>query len=392
MATTDVSTDQQAAEASVAQSVRDYYGKVLASSADLKTTACCTDVAPPPHIAAALAEVHDEVMERFYGCGSPIPPALEGATVLDLGSGSGRDVYVLSQLVGPTGRVIGVDMTEEQLAVARRHQDWHAERFGHANTDFRHGYIEDLAGAGIPDASVDVVVSNCVVNLSPDKPRVLSEIFRVLKPGGELYFSDIFSDRRLPASLLDDPVLVGECLAGALYTEDFRRALERVGCPDARTLAASPVTISDPDIEVKIGFATFTSRTIRAFKLPLEDRCEDYGQVAVYHGTIAEHPHAFDLDDHHRLHTGKPALVCGNTADMLAATRYAAHFTVTGDKSQHFGLFPCTPAEGAAAWAWAPRPAAADQPDRGRAGAARGLTGWGPADVNRWAGPGPSAR
>lgn len=326
MATTDVSTDQQAAEASVAQSVRDYYGKVLASSADLKTTACCTDVAPPPHIAAALAEVHDEVMERFYGCGSPIPPALEGATVLDLGSGSGRDVYVLSQLVGPTGRVIGVDMTEEQLAVARRHQDWHAERFGHANTDFRHGYIEDLAGAGIPDASVDVVVSNCVVNLSPDKPRVLSEIFRVLKPGGELYFSDIFSDRRLPASLLDDPVLVGECLAGALYTEDFRRALERVGCPDARTLAASPVTISDPDIEVKIGFATFTSRTIRAFKLPLEDRCEDYGQVAVYHGTIAEHPHAFDLDDHHRLHTGKPALVCGNTADMLAATRYAAHF------------------------------------------------------------------
>lgn len=340
MATTDVSTDQQAAEASVAQSVRDYYGKVLASSADLKTTACCTDVAPPPHIAAALAEVHDEVMERFYGCGSPIPPALEGATVLDLGSGSGRDVYVLSQLVGPTGRVIGVDMTEEQLAVARRHQDWHAERFGHANTDFRHGYIEDLAGAGIPDASVDVVVSNCVVNLSPDKPRVLSEIFRVLKPGGELYFSDIFSDRRLPASLLDDPVLVGECLAGALYTEDFRRALERVGCPDARTLAASPVTISDPDIEVKIGFATFTSRTIRAFKLPLEDRCEDYGQVAVYHGTIAEHPHAFDLDDHHRLHTGKPALVCGNTADMLAATRYAAHFTVTGDKSQHFGLFP----------------------------------------------------
>ncbi|MDX3406096.1 hypothetical protein PV708_07630 [Streptomyces sp. ME02-6977A] len=109
------------------------------------------------------------------------------------------------------------------------------------------------------------------------------------------------------------------------------------------------MTISDPDIEVKIGFATFTSRTIRAFKLPLEDRCEDYGQVAVYHGTIAEHPHAFDLDDHHRLHTGKPALVCGNTADMLAATRYAAHFTVTGDKSQHFGLFPCTPAEGAAA-------------------------------------------
>ncbi len=344
MATIDVSPGHQTPVPSAADSVKDYYGKVLASSADLKTSACCTDVAPPPHIAAALGRVHDEVMERFYGCGSPIPPALEGATVLDLGCGSGRDVYVLSQLVGPAGRVIGVDMTEEQLAVAHRHQDWHADRFGYANADFRHGYIEDLEAAGIPDASVDVVVSNCVVNLSPDKPRVLSEIFRVLKPGGELYFSDIFADRRLPADLLDDPVLVGECLAGALYTEDFRRILERAGCLDARTVASSPVTISDPDIDRKIGFAAFTSRTVRAFKLPLEDRCEDYGQVAVYRGTIAEHPHAFDLDDHHRFHTGKPMLVCGNTADMLSTTRYAAHFTITGDKSRHFGLFPCAPA------------------------------------------------
>ncbi|MEU0337489.1 methyltransferase domain-containing protein [Streptomyces bobili] len=349
MATIDASPGQQRPHSPVAESVKDYYGKVLASSADLKTSTCCTDTAPPPHIAEALREVHDEVMERSYGCGSPIPPTLEGATVLDLGCGSGRDVYVLSQLVGPTGRVIGVDMTEEQLAVARRHQDWHAERFGYANTDLRHGYIEDLATAGIPDASVDVVVSNCVVNLSPDKRRVFSEIFRVLKPGGELYFSDIFADRRLPAPLLDDPVLVGECLAGALYTEDFRRILDRRGCPDARTVATSPVTISDPGIERKIGFAAFTSRTVRAFRLPLEDRCEDYGQFAVYRGTIAEHPHAFDLDDHHRFHTGKPMLVCGNTADMLGATRYAAHFTVTGDKSHHFGLFPCDPANGAVA-------------------------------------------
>ncbi|WAX77478.1 methyltransferase domain-containing protein [Streptomyces sp. KMM 9044] len=345
MATIGVRPERQEPDSTVAESVKDYYGRVLASSADLKTSACCTDAVPAPHIAAALGAVHDEVMERFYGCGSPIPPALEGATVLDLGCGSGRDVYVLSQLVGPTGRVIGIDMTEEQLAVARRHQDWHAKRFGHANTDFRHACIEDLAAAGIPDVSVDLVVSNCVVNLSPDKPRVLAEIFRVLRPGGELYFSDIFADRRLPAALLDDPVLVGECLAGALYTEDFRRVLEGTGCPDARTVADSPVTISDPGIRQRIGFATFTSRTVRAFKLPLEDRCEDYGQVAVYHGTVAEYPHAFDLDDHHRFHTGKPKLVCGNTADMLSATRYAPHFSVTGDKNRHFGLFPCGPGD-----------------------------------------------
>src|SRR6185503_7537838 len=103
----------------------------------------------PPHVAAVLPELHDEVKDRFYGCGSPIPPALEGATVLDLGCGSGRDCYVLSKLVGPNGRVIGVDMTEEQLAVARRHQAFHATKFGWANTEFRQGYIEDLAGAGI---------------------------------------------------------------------------------------------------------------------------------------------------------------------------------------------------------------------------------------------------
>ncbi|MBX9393916.1 methyltransferase domain-containing protein [Streptomyces sp. TRM72054] len=343
--TVDVSEESRTPGTSVEEAVKDYYGKVLASSADLKTSACCTDAAPPPHIAAALGRVHEEVLDRFYGCGSPIPPALEGATVLDLGCGSGRDAYVLAQLVGPTGRVIGVDMTDEQLAVARRHTDWQAQRFGYANVEFRRGYIEDLAAAGIGHASVDVVVSNCVVNLAPDKPRVLAEIFRVLKEGGELYFSDIFADRRLPAALMTDPVLVGECLAGALYTEDFRRLLERNGCTDARTVTASPVTIDDPDIDRKIGFAAFTSRTVRAFKLPLEDRCEDYGQVAVYRGTVPEHPHAFDLDDHHRFRTGKPVLVCGNTADILSATRYAPHFTVTGDKSAHFGLFPCAPAD-----------------------------------------------
>ncbi|MHC0430965.1 methyltransferase domain-containing protein [Streptomyces sp. O3] len=331
----------------IAASVKDYYGRVLASSADLKTSACCTATAPPPRIAAALARVHEEVADRFYGCGSPLPPALDGATVLDLGCGSGRDAYVLSQLVGPTGRVIGVDMTEEQLDVALRHQDWHTRRFGYGNVTFRHGYIEDLGAAGIADDSVDVVVSNCVVNLSPDKPRVFAEVFRVLRPGGELYFSDIFADRRLPAALRDDPVLLGECLAGALYTEDFRRVLARAGCPDPRTVSDTPVTIDDPDVDRKIGFAAFSSRTVRAFKLPLEDRCEDYGQVAVYHGTLPEHPHAFDLDDHHRFHNGKPMLVCGNTADMLSATRFAPHFTVTGDKTTHHGLFPCAPVAGA---------------------------------------------
>ena len=330
--------------ASVTETIQDYYGRVLQSSADLKTSACCLAEALPPHVAAVLKDVHPEVKDRFYGCGSPIPPALEGATVLDLGCGSGRDCYVLSKLVGPRGRVIGLDMTEAQLAVARRHQDHHARTFGWANTDFRQGYIEDLAAAGIADASVDLVVSNCVVNLSPDKPRVFREIFRALKPGGELYFSDVFADRRIPAALARDPVLLGECLGGALYVEDFRRLMAEAGCHDARVVARAALALNNPDLERQAGFIRFSSLTIRAFKLDLEDRCEDFGQVATYLGTLAEAPHAFDLDDHHHFQAGKPMLVCGNTADMVGATRYARHFRVTGDKSVHYGLFDCGPA------------------------------------------------
>ena len=335
----------EAAMNPVQESVRDYYSRVLQSSADLKTSACCLAEAMPPHVAAVLRDIHPEVKERFYGCGSPIPPGLDGVTVLDLGCGSGRDCYALSRLVGPQGFVIGVDMTDEQLAVARRHESWHAEKFGYAmsNTEFRQGYIEDLAAAGIADASVDLVVSNCVLNLSPDKLRVFREIFRVLKPGGELYFSDVFADRRIPADLARDPVLLGECLGGALYVEDFRRVLAQVGCLDARIVSSAPLALNNPEIERKIGFVNFRSVTVRAFKLALEDRCEDYGQVAYYLGTLPEHPHQFALDDHHLFKTGQPMLVCGNTADMVSATRYAPHFRVTGDKTRHHGLFDCAP-------------------------------------------------
>jgi SAM-dependent methyltransferase len=328
---------------STIDSVRHYYGEVLQSSSDLKTGACCPAEAMPVALRQLLDDVHPEVKERFYGCGSPLPPVLQGATVLDLGCGTGRDVYLLSRLVGEHGRVIGVDMTAEQLAVARRHRDWHAERYGYAasNVEFVEGFIEDLGACGLADASVDVVVSNCVLNLSPEKERVFAEIFRVLKPGGELYFSDVFADRRIPESLRRDPVLLGECLGGALYTEDFRRLLQRLGCADVRTVTQAPIPLFDPEVEAKIGMVNFRSITVRAFKLDLEDRCEDYGQVATYLGTVPGQPHAFVLDDHHRLETGRPMRVCSNSFDMLAKTRYAAHFSLLGDLSTHFGLFDC---------------------------------------------------
>jgi arsenite methyltransferase len=157
--------------------------------------------------------------------------------------------------VGPTGQVIGVDMTDEQLAVARAHVDWHTKRYGYdaPNVRFLKGKIEDLSTVGIADASVDVVVSNCVLNLSPSKPAVLKEVFRVLKPGGELYFSDVFCDRRLPAALRRDQEVLGECLGGAMYIEDFRRLLaDELGCKDYRVMEEAPIDITDEAIAAKV--------------------------------------------------------------------------------------------------------------------------------------------
>ena len=131
--------------------VQRYYGEVLSSTDDLKTSACCTADAPPRYLRDALGQIHDEVLTRYYGCGLVLPEALDGADVLDLGCGAGRDVYVLSQLAGEDGFVVGVDMTPEQLDVARRHRDYHAEQFGHArsNVEFIEGNIERLGETGL---------------------------------------------------------------------------------------------------------------------------------------------------------------------------------------------------------------------------------------------------
>ncbi|MCB9550215.1 MAG: methyltransferase domain-containing protein [Myxococcales bacterium] len=335
----------------VRENVQDYYGRVLARSADLQTNACCATGAPPARIARLLENVHPDVLDRFYGCGFPFPEALEGATVVDLGCGTGRDVFVLSQLVGPTGHVHGVDMTAEQLDVARQTLDWHMERFGYStpNVTLHQGYIEDLSA--IADASVDVVVSNCVVNLSPFKDRVMAEIARILKPGGEFYFSDVFADRRLPDAIAFDPILHAECLGGAMYEADFLSLARRTGFPDPRQVSRGAITIQNPEIEARVGAARFTSVTLRLLKLAgLDEQCEDYGQIAVYRGTLPTGA-LFHLDDHHTFEAGRPERVCGNTAAMLTDTRFAPHFDVVGDKRVHYGIFDCGPTMAAAVYA-----------------------------------------
>ena len=237
------------------QIVKDYYGKTLQTSADLKTEACCTPDDMPGYVKRLLANVHDEVLAKYYGCGLVTPMALEGARILDLGCGSGRDVYALAQLVGPKGEVVGVDMTAEQLAVARAHVEWHRKKFGFkkSNVRFLDGYIEKLGDLGLKPGSFDIIISNCVINLSTDKLAVLKGAYDLLKPGGEMYFSDVYADRRLPDAVRNDPVLYGECLGGALYWNDFHTLAKQAGFLDPRLVDDRPLGVTDEKLAAKLG-------------------------------------------------------------------------------------------------------------------------------------------
>lgn len=324
------------------QEVSEYYGKILKSNDDLKTNACCTSSAPPRYVREILPEIHKEILSRFYGCGSPIPMGLEGCAALDLGCGTGRDVFILSKLVGTQGHVYGVDMTPEQIGVAIKYQKEQAQIFGFEkpNTSFHLGYIEDLKSLGIEDESVDVVTSNCVINLSPFKELIFREIYRILKNGGELYFSDVFADRRVPEEVKNDPVMHGECMGGAMYFEDFRRLLEKCGFTTYYIVDKTPIQPNDFEVARMVGDIKFYSCTVRVFKCEgLEDREENYGYSATYLGTMKENARYFDFDESCRFVRNKTIGVSGNVAQILKTSRLKEHFKVEGDGTVHQGLF-----------------------------------------------------
>ncbi|MCB1661115.1 MAG: methyltransferase domain-containing protein [Pseudomonadales bacterium] len=327
---------------SVQDEVKNYYGEVLQGSEDLKTNACCTDAAMPSYLKAVLSKVHDEVLSRYYGCGLVAPEQLKGMRILDLGSGSGRDCYALSALVGESGYVVGVDMTDAQLEVANRHLDYHRQQFGYtkSNVEFHKGYIEKLDELGFADASFDIIVSNCVINLSSDKEAVLKQAYRLLKPGGEMYFSDVYSDRRVPAELVADPVLYGECLGGALYWHDFIGMAKQAGFGDPRLVESRELSIENDLIKRKLEGIRFYSATYRLFKvLELEPSSENYGQSVIYRGTIEYHPQVFVFDTNFRLPKGEATPVCGNTYRMLKQSRFQQHFDFIGSWDRHLGIF-----------------------------------------------------
>jgi SAM-dependent methyltransferase len=327
----------------IQNTVKDYYGKALQSSADLLTDACCTLDATPEWLRALQRDIHPDVAARYYGCGLVAPLALKGARVLDLGCGAGQDAFILSRLVGESGSVVGVDFTPEQLAVATGATEWHRDRYGYArsNIDFVEGDIERLADLGLAPESFDVVVSNCVVNLCTDKPSVFAAACSLLKPGGEFYFSDVYADRRLPAALRDDPVARGECLGGALYWNDFLSIANCAGFADPRLVSSRPLAINDAALKARLAPAAFHSATWRLFKIEgLEQACEDYGQAVAYRGGVDHADAMFILDGHHAFEKGRVFPVCGNTFRMLSESRFAPYFEFIGDWSTHYGIFP----------------------------------------------------
>ena len=219
--------------------VRDTYGKISEQNSCCAPSCCGGSIGSPVeklgYTPADTAAVPDGA-NLGLGCGNPIAIASlkPGETVLDLGSGAGFDCFLAAKAVGPAGKVIGVDMTPEMLTKARKN----AAKGNYTNVEFRLGEIENLPAA---DGSVDIIISNCVINLSPDKGQVIRETFRVLKQGGRLSISDIVATAPLPQRFKDDPALLCGCMAGATPVEELRAALADSGFIDI-SIAEQPAS------------------------------------------------------------------------------------------------------------------------------------------------------
>ncbi|MBI3767244.1 MAG: methyltransferase domain-containing protein [Deltaproteobacteria bacterium] len=295
-----------------------------------------------------LRVIPPEVLAVDYGCGDPTRYVRAGETVLDLGSGSGKTCFMAAQVVGAEGRVLGVDFTDDMLAIARRHQGTVAERLGYANVTFLRGRIQDLATSLdevdeylgrrplasladldaferfrrtqrqerplVADASVDVVISSCVLNLVDDaeKQALFAEIHRILRRGGRAMLSDIVSDEPVPAHLKADPELWSGCISGALQESEFLAALARAGFYGIEILERGTTPWRTVEgIE-------FRAVTVAAYK-GKEGPCWDANQAVIYRGPWRE----VRDDDGHTLVRGVPMAVCEKTFALYTREPYA---------------------------------------------------------------------
>ncbi len=303
--------------------VREYYS---AAAEKPKADLCC----PTKYDADAVAHIPQAVLDRFYGCGSPITLAniQPGETVVDLGSGAGIDVFIAAKLVGPTGRAIGVDMTDAMLAVADENKPRVAAALGYDAVEFRKGYLEQIPAQS---RSVNVITSNCVVNLSPDKPRVFEEMWRVLEDRGRIVISDIVSEREVPPHLKVNPELWGECLVGALTQDQFLAQLELAGFYGLTVIKKSYWK----DVE---GYPFF-SLTVQGFKYEKTAGCVYQGHRAVYLGPGK----AFVDEEGHLFPRNEPYEVCTDTVAKLSALPYRDMFAILEPGEERAGYACCGP-------------------------------------------------
>lgn len=238
---------------SIHDSVREHYGERARTE-----TSCCSSNAL--YDDQLLKDLPTDISQFSLGCGNPITIAdlKPGETVLDLGSGGGLDCFLAAKAVGEAGRVIGVDMTPDMLAKARAN----AQRLGYPNVEFREGYLEAMP---VDDATVDVVISNCVINLSPDKPQVFREVARVLRANGRIAVSDIVTNGPLPEAVQKSMAAWGACVAGALTVQDYARGLNEAGFVDVRVTPKDTTDKWLAALPIGVPFsATITARKPRA--------------------------------------------------------------------------------------------------------------------------------
>ena len=319
-----------------------------AAAAKASEAALCCPVNYDPQY---LKIIPAEVIEKDYGCGDPSRHLHPGETVLDLGSGTGKICFIASQVVGAQGKVIGVDMTDDMLEVARRNAPIVAERVGYANVEFRKGRIQDLAldlelldaelrrhpiadaasylGADdlaadlrvkhplIATESVDVVVSNCVLNLVETrmKRQLFAEIFRVLRRGGRAVISDIVSDEDIPLDLQNDPMLWSGCISGAYTEQGFIEAFAEAGFHGIEVLKYDTAPWQT------VAGIEFRSVTIQAWK-GKQGPCFERNQAVIYKGPFRK---VLD-DDGHAMERGKRYAVCDKTFQLCQQAPYREHF------------------------------------------------------------------
>jgi 7,8-dihydro-6-hydroxymethylpterin dimethyltransferase len=288
--------------------VQQFYG---AAAETPQAELCC----PVNYDGADTAHIPQEVIDRFYGCGGPMSVAgvLPGETVVDLGSGAGIDVFIAAKKVGATGKAIGVDMTDPMLGVAGQNREKVAAALGYDVVEFRKGYLESPP---VEDRTVDLVTSNCVINLSPDKQTVFREMWRMLKDHGRVVVSDIVADRPVPPSLKVNTHLWGECLSGALAEDEFVAELEKAGFYG--------VSVLKKQFWKEVEGYNFFSVTVRGYKFHKTAGCVFLGHRAVYLG-----PYTSVMDEEgHLFPRGQALEICTDTLAKLSHDPYKGSFVL----------------------------------------------------------------